>query len=367
MNPISIKSLRVVKGLDDVIIHKQNSQPGACLMTVILLDWSVRESFHALDWLSKQDAPRNQYELIWVELYKRVIPEVVGKVDTLITCGQKGLYQKHLGYNIGLLHSRGQVITICDSDAVFPPHFISSIINAFGLDRSNEPRSVVLMHHEWRTSERYPRGISDIEQLLKYSWADLWPNVGACVSVRKVDAIRFGGFDEHPSFRGNLCGPYDLGWRLVNAGIPEIWHDENVALWHFSHPDPPASYTKSFSWRKWFENSYPHIHHHALTAVEAFSIGRMLPLKENAQIHELRMHNRQIGTKYEEKYACMTGPEGFSKWEKLNLHLMLILEPFKIIIKKTKCYVVLREALKKPLKNFIGQQKYNKLTTWWRS
>ena len=38
-------------------------------LSIILLDWSVREYFQALHFLRKQSVPRDQYELIWVELY----------------------------------------------------------------------------------------------------------------------------------------------------------------------------------------------------------------------------------------------------------------------------------------------------------
>jgi len=329
-------------------VHKSNPYNNELKVSLILLDWSCRERFHALDWLNRQDVPRDQYELIWIELYDRVVPEAMKKADVVITCGQKGLYHKHEGYNIGLLSARGAVITICDSDAVFPQNFITSIIESFNLKQSQDPASKVLMHYQWRSPALYPDGISQIDELQQYPWSDLWPNAGACMSVSRSDAIRFGGFDEHKSFAGYLCGPYDLGWRLINAGIPEMWHDENVALWHFSHPDPAASQGQPFSMKLWREKSYPHIDHHALMAVEAFSTGRMLPIKENLAIHQLRMGNRRIGTKFEEKYAVITKLNGFSKLQKLKLHILLISEvPVKI--------------LKSMMKKALGQQKYEKL------
>ena len=64
------------------------------------------------------------------------------QADVVITCGQKGLYHKHRGYNIGLLHARGAITVICDSDAVYPPGFISSILTAFRLPTArNRSRS----------------------------------------------------------------------------------------------------------------------------------------------------------------------------------------------------------------------------------
>jgi hypothetical protein len=270
------------------------------------------------------------------------------KADFVITCGQNGLYHKHLGYNIGLLHAKGAVITVCDSDAVFPENFIASILNSFNLTQSDTPESKVLMHYQWRTSALYPDGLSRIDELKQFHWSDLWPNVGACMSVTKADAIRFGGFDEHKSFAGYLCGPYDLGWRLINAGIPEKWHDENVAIWHFAHPDPAASQGQAFSFKLWREKSHPHIDHHALKAVESFSTGRLLPVQESPEIYELRMKQRRIGTEFEKKYAQITGQNGFSKLQILKLRMLFISEvPIKI--------------LKSILKRTLGHQRYEKL------
>lgn len=331
------------KELMSVIVHKKNSRPSVPLVSLILLDWSCRESFHALGWLLKQDVPRDQYEIIWVELYDRVPTEAMEKADVVITCDQKGMYHKHAGYNAGLLHSKGQVITVCDSDAVFPPDFMSSIIKVFKLNAANEPSSVILMHGERRTEEQYPKEMKEIHELQKYSWLELCPNVGACMSVRKNDAIHFGGFDEHSSFRGYFCGPYDLGWRLINAGIPEIWHDESISLYHFAHPEPVSLH--AFSLKQWREISHPHIARHALTAVEAFSTGRLLPLKENAEVHRLRMSLRRIGTKFEERYSRMTGPAGFSRRRRLGLRLMFLLEPFLRVVGKFVLHTKWRPVL----------------------
>ncbi len=312
-----------------VTVHKYTEQKRQPMVSVILLDWSVRERFQALEWLGKQDVPRDQYELIWVELYDRVIPEAIEQADTVITCGQRGMYHKHVGYNIGLLHARGSIVTVCDSDAVFPTDFIRSILETFNMQEAAEPQPLVLMHYERRTKTQYPKALPTIADLQRYEWLELWPNVGACVSVRRADAIRFGGFDEHPSFRGYLCGPYDLAWRLVNAGILEVWHEERVTLWHFAHPDPPASFGQPFSWRLWWQMAHPHIDRHALTAVEAFATGRLLPLRENPDVHSLRMLLRQIGTSDEEQYARITCGTRFSSWKRFWLHITLIVEPIR--------------------------------------
>jgi hypothetical protein len=339
------------RNYDYVHIQKKYSRSEAFpKISVILLDWSCRERFDTLDWFLKQDVPRQMYELIWVELYDRVIPEVLKKADTVITCGQKGMYHKHIGYNVGLLNSNGEIITICDSDAVYPIDFISSIFKSFYTNNSSSAQPLVLMHYQLRTSFPYPDNLKDRDELRddKWHWWPLNPNVGACMSVRKQDAIRFGGFDEHKSFRGYLCGPYDLGWRLINAGIPEHWHATSVTPWHFAHPDPVGVNEIALTLKRMHENTYPHVDLHALTAVEAFSTGRLQPLKENPDIFKLRMLNRQIGTKFEEKYANMTSQDGFSRRQIFGLRVSMFFDIISTSV-SNNIYFMLRSLAKKVL------------------
>jgi cellulose synthase/poly-beta-1,6-N-acetylglucosamine synthase-like glycosyltransferase len=113
--------------------------------SVILVDWSCRESFHILQYLNNQAISREKYEIIWIEYYSRQGPEIeaelkkcdrLGKppiVDQWIVMGMPDhvCYHKHLMYNVGILASRGKIVTLCDSDAMVGPTFIESIIKNF--------------------------------------------------------------------------------------------------------------------------------------------------------------------------------------------------------------------------------------------
>ena len=53
--------------LEVLLYHKRNNAK----ISVILIDWGVRESFHSLHYLNRQTADRRDYELIWLEFYGR--------------------------------------------------------------------------------------------------------------------------------------------------------------------------------------------------------------------------------------------------------------------------------------------------------
>lgn len=326
--------------------HKTNDAPRSPTVSIVLLDWDCRESLHTLDWLQRQDVPRGDYEIIWIDLYDRVVPEAMEKADVVVTLEQRGMYHKHVGYNVGALLARGEIVTICDSDAVFPADFIQSVVTSFTQSDRDELRPLVLMHHELRTSLTYPDELSDAEVLKdaeRWKWWPLNPNAGACMSVRKQDVLRFGGFDEHSSYSGYLCGPYDLGWRLVNAGLPEVWHATDTVLWHFAHPDPIGTNGLVPSVKQLFENTFPHVDLHAITAVEHFSSGRILPLTENSTIHQMRMANREIGTEFERNYAELSIPQGFTRWHFAVLRFHLLFD------------LVTSAFLARPIQRIIGR------------
>jgi hypothetical protein len=347
-----------------VSVHK-NASPSSPRLSIILLDWGCRERFTTLDWLLQQDVPKDQYELIWVEVYDHVVDEVMKKADVVIICNQQGIYHKHIGYNAGLLHARGELICVCDSDAVFPPDFVRSVFRSFKIEDGGSAVPLVLMHYEWRTSLLYPDGLTDTATLkdrARWRWWPLIVNEGACMTVRRADAIRFGGFDEHPSYRGYLCGPYDLGWRLINAGWPEVWHDEAVALWHFAHPDPIGTNGQQASLKQLLEKAYPHVDGHALTAVEAFSTGRFQPRRENSEIWALRMQDRRIGSELETRYADLTGQRGYSLWTVCSLWVSLAREIIGRYFEDR-----LWKPIRKSIVSLIGQRVTGLLRAFYRN
>ena len=275
-------------------------------LSIILLDWSVRERFQSVYWLQKQTVPRHLYELIWVECHDRVVPEVAAGVNFYITLNQAGLYNKHKGNNAGLACASGRVVTFCDSDAVFPPNFVENVLNHF--QHMNHPllgsfiQQKVLNHYELRCPDTYPSGVHlPLKELLKDREWKKWENNAACVSCLRRDAIGFGGMEEHDITSGYVNGPNDLVWRLINSGVPHMW-EPDVVLWHFHH-DGSGDLSGALKREGDHEGLQTHLHGHNSMSVEAFRAGRLLPLVENEEIHKLRMSQRIIGSDFDRKYS----------------------------------------------------------------
>src|SRR3990172_13077620 len=92
-------------------------------LSFIFLDWSVRESFHILHYLSRQTIDRDRFEVIVIEYYSRAsgaIHKYEEHVDTwaLLEMPEDAYYHKHQMYNAGLALSQGRILAIGDSDAM---------------------------------------------------------------------------------------------------------------------------------------------------------------------------------------------------------------------------------------------------------
>lgn len=269
-------------------------------ISIILIDWSVRESYHSIEYLNKQNIARDIYEIIWVEYYDYKSPvineyAINGYVDKWIVLGQTGQYKKHLMYNEGIAAAGGEIIVICDSDAVFSSNFVGSVIKAF--EKNN---NIVLYLEEVRNISKcfYPFKMISPEEIMKIPNFINWDytqkkplglltdyniihfrNYGACFCARREDIIKAGGCDEHSHYASFLCGPYELGWRLVNGGLKEIWHEKEwiLHLWHpWVNKDKEIFGLDDGYWL-------------SLVALEAKNTKRIYPLVENEKIKKLRI------------------------------------------------------------------------------
>jgi len=313
----------------------KNSNP---TVSLVLLDWSVRESFHFFEYLRKQNVTRNQFEIIVVEYYSRVaqgLQEFADFIDTwvLLEMPEEFYYHKHLMYNVGIVFARGKIITFCDSDSIVTETFVQSIIKEFEL------RSKIVLHlDQFRNNRKdlYPFNFPSIKTVLgrgcinnvkgktKGIIENLDPiherNYGACMCASRKNLIAIGGADEHIDFLGHICGPYDMTFRLRNFGLYEIWHQTEFT-YHTWHPGEGGA------------NNYygPHDGKHmSTTALEAVKTRRVLPLTQNLAIQALK---RNFETPEEHLIDLIIKPEKYKNWNDTARIALVREEKIKSIVK----------------------------------
>jgi hypothetical protein len=67
--------------MEIVFASKTATKP---LLSIVLLDWSCRESFHIFDYLACQTVGRDSFEVLWIEYYDRR----AAAIQTAIAKGQ---------------------------------------------------------------------------------------------------------------------------------------------------------------------------------------------------------------------------------------------------------------------------------------
>ncbi len=314
------------KVVPDIKIIKKSKRQNPKI-SLVLLDWSVRESFHLFHYLSSQTMPRDAFEVIVIEYYDRIsepIREFEEQVDSWVVLNMPKhcYYHKHLMYNVGIALSCGDIVMIGDSDAMVKESFIETIINAFEADPN-----IVFHMDQFRNTRRdlYPFCYPSFEEVLGEGCINNEGgktagvlnitdplhsrNYGACMCARRDDMIKIGGADEHIDYLGHICGPYDLTFRLINIGKKEIWHQQEF-LYHTWHPGQAGA------------DNYMGPHdgkHMSTTAMEAITSKRVQPLLENPVIKEIR-EGKSLSL--EEKLASLIRPEFLELWDTERLDEM---------------------------------------------
>lgn len=217
---------------------------GQPLITIILDDWSVRDSFHLTYYLNQQTLPRHLYEIIWVEYYQRWPHELVarwnaGEFEQWLQLNRTGEFHHGVCQNAALSVSRGRLIVVPDSDSVASPTFLSSVYQHF-FNRLGKPlyrrRKDLLLFHQHRLLDHgfYPFTYPSFDTLRKNSSYHK-PNYGACLVTWKEHLMAVAGFNEDDVMRGIACPWTEMVARLNNYGLKEVWHPHEI-LYHTWHP-----------------------------------------------------------------------------------------------------------------------------------
>ncbi len=179
------------------ITHKINAAPSELKLSVVLVDRAGTQAATRLPSLLNQSAPRNSYEIVYVELFERFASSIEDQADTLLTCGQNEyLHHKNCGFNTGLTYAQGQLVVFSEGLAKFPMDYIEKINIAFD---DKKPMIILDTCAHFREN---PRG-NPIHALV----------------CRRDDAVRVQGFDQHEYFFGAYGGVEELAWRMQRSGI----------------------------------------------------------------------------------------------------------------------------------------------------
>lgn len=273
-------------------------------VSIILCDWSVRESSHILDYLENQTISRDHYEIIWIEYYQKKWIDLEKRINKAQLFGKRTpldqwivmnmpknlYYHKHLMYNIGIIASRGEIVTICDSDTFVKNTFVESITKSFEVDKN------IFLHMDQIrnfNTGHYPFKYPSLSEFLKQEDCEKLEdlgrpvyqtrNYGACFSAPRSDLIAIGGADEHIDYLGHVCGPYDMSFRLLNFGKKEVWH-ETEKIFHAYHPGQGG---------RW---NYLGPHDGRNTSLRALGVlnsSRIFPYVENQAIQILRVNKEK--------------------------------------------------------------------------
>jgi hypothetical protein len=206
-------------------------------ISIVMIDGSFREAFHAVDFFCNQTLPPQDYELIWVEYYANVQADLQSKINKyenarLITLAQSGVYHSSYCFNAGIQAARGELLLIPDADVAVEPDFLENVWNEHLTNQK-----LVLYIHRYNESEQdhvEPITLTHLRQSCRV--INGIGNLGGCITVRKEWLIAINGYDQHPIFSTGLhANGWDVYIRLRNLGLHVMWHPK-LKLYHAWHP-----------------------------------------------------------------------------------------------------------------------------------
>ncbi len=205
-------------------------------ISVILVDGSFREQFYAVDSFGSQTLAPEEYEIIWVEYYKKVDPILREKIDRypnarILTLDREGIYHSSFCFNAGIQAGQADVVFIPDADVIVEKIFLEKAYK----DHQENPKLVMYFFRKEEAHADHSGDLS-LEHLKKVCRLSNPQNFGGCLSVRKSWLQQINGYEQHPLLStGFHANGLEMYTRLKSLGLHVRWHPD-LMLYHPWHP-----------------------------------------------------------------------------------------------------------------------------------
>jgi len=219
---------------------EQPNKAAVEFVSVICWDGSFRENFEAVRCSLNQTLPQDRYEVLFVEYFEQVNPQVLALFEGRENVSAVALGNPHPGrenehvlgacVNEGLRRARGDLIVIPDADVILEDDFLEEVIRHH--ERVEELALYFYRMDEPPTESPVPRTIEDLKQVGELRYPE---NYGGCLTVRKAWLTAINGYEEDPLWRGYSSIAQDTARRLKALGLCIKWHPSKF-LYHGHHP-----------------------------------------------------------------------------------------------------------------------------------
>ncbi len=207
-------------------------------ISIVMVDGSFRERYDSIDFMARQDFPAEDYELIWVEYFDGIHPDLQSRIDSAsrgrrfraITLGRSGAYHSSYCFNRGIAEARGELVVIPDADVIAEPGFLSAVWR----DHQSSDR-LVTYYHRYNEPKDAHHDTVELDHLRSVCELTNPSNHGACLSVRRKWLTEINGYEQSPIFAtGFHANDKDVYARLCSLGLMVRWNPE-VKLFHPRH------------------------------------------------------------------------------------------------------------------------------------
>lgn len=197
-----------------------------------MVDGGFRENTFGAKYFSHQDFPRDQYEVIWVDYYDKISPNVASNPKIkAIALNKKGIYHSSYCFNEGINKAKGEIIIIPDADQIVMPDFLSRVWDS----HKNYEKLVVYGYRYDEVKEGVLNSL-DFKEIENKCILKNPLNYGGCLTVRKKWLLEMNGYEQHGVFRTGFHANGLLMYsRFKNMGIAVQW-DQSLRLYHPWHP-----------------------------------------------------------------------------------------------------------------------------------